>query len=96
MGRASEIDRDELNFQKFIHRLRNKFNVLFLNALRVQLILKESSMKIEWYSIVQDLRFDYVSDSCLPKGIPEERELISQAMNRLLVKFITVELKPDL
>ena len=25
MGRASEISRDELNFQKFIDRLRNKF-----------------------------------------------------------------------
>ena len=34
MGRASEISRDELNFQKFISRLRNKFNLLFLNALR--------------------------------------------------------------
>ena len=28
MGRASEISRDELNFQKFINRLRNKFNLL--------------------------------------------------------------------
>ena len=36
MGRASEINRDELNFQKFINRLRNKFNVLFINSLRVQ------------------------------------------------------------
>ena len=63
MGRASEISRDELNFQKFISRLRNKFNLLFLNTLRAQCILKGIIKETEWYNIQQDLRFEYVSDS---------------------------------
>ena len=58
MGRASEISRDELNFQKFINRLRNKFNMLFVNALRVQCILKGIVSQEEFYKISQDLRFD--------------------------------------
>ena len=63
MGRASEITRDELNFQKFIDRLRNKFNLLFMNALRVQCILKGIVKEDEWYRMQQSIRFDYVSDS---------------------------------
>ena len=63
MGRASEISRDELNFQKFINRLRNKFNALFVNTLRVQLILKGIVNEKEFFSMLQDMRFEYVSDS---------------------------------
>ena len=63
MGRASEINRDELNFQKFINRLQNKFSVLFMNALRVQVILKGIVSQDEFYKINQDIRFDFVSDS---------------------------------
>ena len=40
MGRASEISRDELNFQKFINRLRNKFNMLFVNLFECNAFLK--------------------------------------------------------
>ena len=54
MGRASEITRDELNFQKFIDRLRNKFNLLFMNALRVQCLLKGIVKEDEWYRMQQE------------------------------------------
>lgn len=40
IGRASEISRDEVNFQKFIERLQKKFAELFLTALETQLVLK--------------------------------------------------------
>ncbi len=95
MGRASEIDRDELNFQKFIHRLRNKFNVLFLNALRVQLILKGVINEDEWYSIVQDLRFDYVSDSYFTESkdyeIIESRLRVLRDMNDYIGEYYSRE-----
>ena len=95
MGRASEIDRDELNFQKFIHRLRNKFNVLFLNALRVQLILKGVITEEEWYSIVQDLRFDYVSDSFFTESkdyeIIESRLRVLRDMNDYIGEYYSRE-----
>ena len=81
MGRASEISRDELNFQKFIDRLRNKFNLLFLNALRVQCILKGIMKEDEWYKVVQDIRFDYVSDSYFTEL--KEYEILESRLNTL-------------
>jgi hypothetical protein len=79
MGRASEISRDELNFQKFINRLRNKFNMLFVNALRVQCILKGVVSQEEFYKISQDLRFDYVTDSFFTES--KEYEIIKERLD---------------
>ena len=79
MGRASEISRDELNFQKFINRLRNKFNMLFINSLRVQCILKGIVSQEEFYKISQDLRFDYVTDSFFTES--KEYEIIKERLD---------------
>ena len=81
MGRASEISRDELNFQKFIDRLRNKFNLLFMNALRVQCILKGITREEEWYRIQQDIRFEYSSDSYFTES--KENEVLQERLNIL-------------
>ena len=40
IGRAAEITRDEVKFQKFIARLRKRFSELFVDLLKTQLILK--------------------------------------------------------
>ncbi len=63
MGRASEISRDELKFTKFVYRLRQQFSNLFLNVLRVQLILRGIIKEEDWDNFAQDIRFDYISDS---------------------------------
>ena len=81
MGRASEITRDELNFQKFIDRLRNKFNLLFMNALRVQCILKGIVKEDEWYRMQQSIRIDYVSDSYFTES--KEYEIIKERLDVL-------------
>jgi hypothetical protein len=81
MGRASEITRDELNFQKFIDRLRNKFNLLFMNALRVQCILKGIVKEEEWYRMQESIRFDYVSDSYFTES--KEYEIIKERLDVL-------------
>jgi len=81
MGRASEISRDELNFQKFIDRLRAKFNLLFMNALRVQCLLKGIVSDVEWYRIQQDIRFEYVSDSYFTES--KENESLQDRLNIL-------------
>ena len=39
IGHASEISRDEVKFFKFVERLRMKFSEVFLNLLRIQLVL---------------------------------------------------------
>lgn len=63
-NRATEINRDELKFNKFIQRLRRRFNMLFLDLLRTQLILKGITTAEDWDEIVLPLiRFKYASDS---------------------------------
>ena len=63
LGRSTEISRDELKFQKFIDRLRRKFSDLFINILKVQLILKGIITEEDWNIIQNDLIIDFVRDN---------------------------------
>jgi hypothetical protein len=63
-NRATEINRDELKFNKFIQRLRRRFNTLFLDLLRTQLILKGITTAEDWDNIILPLiKFNYASDT---------------------------------
>lgn len=63
LGKASEISRDEVKFFKFIERLRMKFAELFLELLRVQLVMKGVIKKEEWEEIEDRLAFKFAKDS---------------------------------
>lgn len=63
IGRAQEISRDEVKFNKFIVRLRQKFSHVFTDALRVQLIAKNIIRPEEWDLIKQDIRYNYIIDN---------------------------------
>jgi hypothetical protein len=63
LGRSSEISRDELKFQKFIDRLRTRFNTLFYNILNKQLILKGIITQEDWDSWKNDIIVDYTRDN---------------------------------
>jgi hypothetical protein len=63
IGRAQEISRDEVKFNKFIVRLRQKFSHIFTDALRVQLIAKNIMRPEDWELIKQDIRYNYVIDN---------------------------------
>ena len=63
MGRSSEISRDEVKFFKFIERLRMKFSEVFLELLRVQLVLKGVIRDEEWADIESRLAFKFAKDS---------------------------------
>ncbi len=63
LGRATEINRDEYKFNRFITRLRNQFSQLFLDLLKKQLILKEIITPEEWEVISQQIIFDFTQDS---------------------------------
>jgi hypothetical protein len=63
IGRASEISREEVKFQKFINRLRKKFSMLFIEALRVQLILKGVCTADDWETIREGISVDYIEDN---------------------------------
>lgn len=63
LGRSTEITRDEVNFDKFITRLRNKFAILFLRALEKQLILKQIITAEDWDDIKDVIKFKFAHDS---------------------------------
>ena len=63
IGRTTELTRDELRFNKFINRLRNKFSQLFDHALRVQLSLKGVCTEEEWDKFREDIYYDYKKDN---------------------------------
>lgn len=63
LGRSSEITRDELLFQKFIERLRNKFTAIFDQALRIQLVLKGICTTEEWEQFKEFIYYDFVKDN---------------------------------
>lgn len=63
LGRATEISRDEITFEKFITRLRARFSMLFINTLRLQLILKNIVTAKDWELIKNQINFIYAKDN---------------------------------
>ena len=63
IGRTTEVTRDELKFNRFIERLRNKFTQLFDNALKVQLSLKGICTQEEWDEFKEFVFYDFVKNS---------------------------------
>jgi hypothetical protein len=63
LGRASEIQRDELKFNKFTNRLQKKFARVFTDCLRTQLVLKEIMTADEFDEIKDFIQYDFSSDS---------------------------------
>lgn len=61
-GRAAEISRDEIKFAKFVGRLRRKFNALFDDLLRTQLMLKNIITADDWESIKEKIDYKYAQD----------------------------------
>jgi hypothetical protein len=61
-GRATEITRDELKFAKFVGRLRKKFNILFNDILKTQLLLKGVLTDKDWESIKEKIQYKYAQD----------------------------------
>jgi hypothetical protein len=63
IGRAGEITRDEIKFSKFITRLRSKFSRLFMEALRLQCVLKGIITYEDFSKIEKQIRFDFHDDN---------------------------------
>ena len=62
LGRSAEITRDEVKFTKFVQKLRNKFNSLFNDILKTQLILKGVIAEDDWKGIKENLAYNYMKD----------------------------------
>ena len=63
LGKASEIDRDELKFNKFTNRLQKKFARVFIDVLRTQLILKEIVTAEEFDNMKDFMQFNFATDN---------------------------------
>ena len=63
LGTTAEITREEVLFAKFIQRLRNNFNVLFKEALRLQLICTRVLKASDWDKIANLIHFEYQHDN---------------------------------
>jgi hypothetical protein len=64
LGRATEINREEIKFQKFISRLRLRFSKLFLGILRQQLILKGIITDSDWIGLFHNrIRVEFYKDN---------------------------------
>jgi hypothetical protein len=62
-GQDAEVSRDEIKFTKFIDRLRQRFNHMFLQALQKQLMLKNVMTEEDWELIESNIKFDYAQDN---------------------------------
>ena len=63
LGRSTEISRDEVKFQKFVDRLRNRFGMLFTEILKKQLIMKALITEEDWDQWKNDISIDYIRDN---------------------------------
>jgi hypothetical protein len=63
LGRASEITRDEVKFNKFIIRLRNKFTYLFSGLLEIQLVLRGVLSRSDWEEMRNSIRYTFNEDN---------------------------------
>ena len=63
VGRATEINREEVKFQKFIDRLRQRFSYIFMDALKTQLMLKGIIQESDWSQMQEYIAIDFISDN---------------------------------
>ena len=63
LGRSTEVTRDELKFNKFIVKLRNKFSQIFDHALKIQLVLKGICTIEEWDEFRDTIYYEYKKDN---------------------------------
>jgi len=80
LGRSTEINRDELKFTKFVSRLRNRFNTLFHDLLKTQLVLKGIVTIEDWEnSLSQTIKYHYVNDGYFAEI--KESEMFKERMD---------------
>ena len=63
LGRSSEILRDELQFSKFVGRLRKRFANMFNDMLKTQLILKNIVTPEDWSQMEDHIQYDFLYDN---------------------------------
>jgi hypothetical protein len=83
IGRPEEISRDELKFDKFVQKLRNRFSILFDELLARQLTLKGVCTLDEWAQFKQVVHYKFVKDNNFTEL--KEAELLTNRINTLVL-----------
>ena len=95
LGRSSEIQRDELKFNKFVGRLRKRFSNVFLDLLKTQLILKNVVTPQDWEVLSEHIQFDYLKDNHFSELKENEmitsRVTLASQVEPYLGKYYSVE-----
>ena len=95
LGRAAEITRDEVKFQKFVTRLRKKFSELFHDLLKTQLVLKGIITLEEWDDMSEHNQYDFIADNYISelkeKEILNESLALLQQMDQFAGKYFSLE-----
>jgi hypothetical protein len=81
MGRASEISRDELKFNKFTKRLQMKFARVFTDLLRTQMVLKNIVSGEEFDMMKDFIHYDFATDNHFTEL--KEQEIIRERLDIL-------------
>lgn len=81
LGRAAEITREEVKFQRFIDRLRQRFSELFLSALEKQLVMKRIMTVEDWDQFSKKIKFKYARDNFFAEL--KETEMLNDRINSL-------------
>jgi hypothetical protein len=95
LGRASEITRDELKFNKFVQRVQRKFSQVLIDILRVQLIAKGVMTEEDFEESRHHIRIDFLQDNHFTEL--KNNELLQQRVGMLgqiepyLGKFYSLE-----
>ena len=95
LGRSTEITRDELKFTKFVQRLRKKFTELFNDILRTQLVLKAVIAEEDWFTVRDNLQYDFLQDGHFAElkdsELLMERLRVADSMRDYVGKYFSVE-----
>lgn len=81
IGRQSEITREELKFAKFVDKLRKKFNALFGDLLKTELLLLNVLTEDDWAAIENKIQYRYAQDQYYKEA--KESELLINRLNEL-------------
>ena len=81
LGRSSEILRDELQFSKFVGRLRKRFAQMFNDILRTQLLLKNVVSPEDWERMEDHIQYDFLYDNHFSEL--KEAELLTNRLTLL-------------
>ena len=95
VGRAAEITRDEVKFQKFIARLRKRFSELFMDLLKAQIVLKGIITLEEWDEMKEHIQYDFIADNYFSElkeqEIQNARMALLQQMDPFVGRYFSLE-----